>query len=572
MKKPVKKETTVSLLAKDVHNKLKPTIKFISKLDRKSRFYTVGLVLATVLLLLTSTYAGLRASDAYSTDSNAIITTQQFGKDIKLPVTLPGPHATLIILPIVYLQGQLPYHYTSFTLVNIGLVVITMLAWAFLLIKLFGRKYEVLILVLLSSLVFTSIIFSLSLAYTTIRNIEYPIILWFVLIVSDLLKRRRYSRKQLILAATGSILFSITLAGDSFFNYAILLPLLFVIAWYWAQSRQFTANMIKAVGLIVAVIIGAALLKLILSKTGLIYFNYAFWGQNSIVPTSSLAPSLTIALRQLMDLQGGNIFGQVIHHHNLAIFVNFGLLILSIVSLILIIIKTNRNYRMKKGLTDDNNFVFVTMAISYFVVFLIYVLSGYVISVLPNGQIISVENTRYISLLPLISTIGLVWLIKNYYKESKVLLVMICALLLVCIPASYHRVDAAYKSGVQLELAPSRDSINQILYALQSNDVHEVVSDYWYGPVLRFWSNDSINLAQTSGCSLPLTATVEKEGQFTRREGVKSAVIIDRGGLNYAYWACTNEQVEQIYGTPSKKLEAPGVTSTPVEIWIYNAE
>ena len=553
-----------SLIAKKIHG-------FMSTPKHQSLAYKAALVFAMVLLLATTTYAGFHVSDAYSTDSNAIITTYQFGKGMQLPVTLPGPHATLIVIPLLLIQGHLPYHYTSFTLLNVGLVLVTMIAWAFLLIKLFGRKYEIPILILLSSLVFTSVTFSLTLGYTTIRNIEYPIVLWFVLIVGRVLKNLRYSRRELVLAAIGSLLFVITLAGDSFFNYAILLPLLAVIAWYWVQSRKFTANMVKAVGLLAGVVIGAALLKFILGAAGIINFNYAFWGPNTIIPTSSLAPSMSVALKQVMDLQGGAIFGQVVNYHNLALFVNFGLLIVSVVSLVLILVKSSLSYRKKAGLDDDNNFVFVSMAVSYFVVFFIYALSGYAITTLANGQIISDQNTRYISFMPLISTIGLVWLVKNYYKDHKAFLSIVCVVLVLGIATSYSGVSTAYRSGTnQLELVPPRSSVDSVISTLRSNDVHEVLTDYWYGPVIRFWSNNSINLAQELGCN-PSSLSATQPDQFVRRKGIKTALIIDRGGLNYAYWACSDPQLLQLYGTPSKELTVEGVTpSTPVEIWIYN--
>jgi hypothetical protein len=545
--------------------------KLIHTPERKAFIYKIALSLSIILLLLTTVYAGLHASNMYSTDSNAVILTQQLSKTIHYPIILPGPHATLLIIPLLYIQAHLPYHYTSFTLVNIGLVLITIIAWAFLLIKLFGRAYEIPILILLSSLIFTSVAFSLSIGYTTIRNIEYPIVLWFVMIVSQLLLRRRYSRRQLVLGAIGSVLFSITLAGDSFFNYAILLPLIAVMAWYWIQSREFTFNMGKALGLIAAVFIGSVLLKDILSVTGIIHFDYTFWGHNAIIPASSLAPSLTVALQQLLQLHGAFIFGQIVYYHNLAAFVNFGLLLASIVSLILILTKAGRSFRHKKGFTEDNNFVIVTMAISFFVTFFVYALSGYAITTL-NGQIVSDQNARYISFLPLISIIGLIWLLKNYYKDHLAFLVMLFLVLVAGIITGHTGVRTAYATGSQnLELAPTRSSINNIVNILNSNDVKEVQADYWYGPVLSFWTSNSILLAPEIGCSQTLQPSPQTTIQTTSQTSTKSALIIDRGGLNYSFWSCSDAQLTQIYGAPAKDVVIEGAApGTYVEIWIYN--
>jgi hypothetical protein len=269
----------------------------------------------------------------------------------------------------------------------------------------------------------------------------------------------------------------------------------------------------------------------------------------------------------LLNLQGGNVFGQVLIVHNLATFVDFGLFLAGLVGLVMILARANRSYRQKAGIADDNSFVFVAIALSYFAVFWIYVLSGYVITTLPNGQIISVENTRYISFMPLLGTVGIIWLLKNYYSKARALLVVLCAVFVICMAVGFSGVNSTYKSGAQMELAPSRDSINQIIDILRQNKVNTVLADYWYAPVLTFWSNNEFGLAAQPTC-----APTGQGPQFTHKKGTKAAIIIDRGGLNYAFWNCSDQHVEQTYGTPVKKLEVPGVTSNPVQIWIYNAE
>ncbi len=47
-----------STYIKNAHEKLRPAVTYINRLDHKSRVYSVVLILATALLLLTSTYAG----------------------------------------------------------------------------------------------------------------------------------------------------------------------------------------------------------------------------------------------------------------------------------------------------------------------------------------------------------------------------------------------------------------------------------------------------------------------------------------------------------------------------------
>jgi hypothetical protein len=547
----------------------KKIYRLVNMPGRKPLAYNAVLVLSIALLAVTTSYAAFHTSNYFSTDSDAMIATQQFSSGLRgHPVTLPGDHSNLLLIPLFYIQGHLPYNYTSFTLVNIGLVLATIGAWAFLLIKLFGRKYEIPILILLSSLVFTSVTFNLNIGYTTIRNIEYPIALWFVFIVNRLLKNLRYSRRQLVFAAIGSILFCLVLAGDSLFNYAILMPLLLVIAWYWVQSREFTLSMAKAVCLTIGVFIGAALVKVLLSASGVVILSSAVLGAHSILPYDYLLPSIGIAIRQLMELQGGFVFGQTVSLHNLAIFINFGVLAVGIIGLILILVKANHSYRDKKELTD-NNFILVTMAVSFFMIFFVYIFSGYVVT-LSNGQLVSLLATRYISFLPLISLIGFIWLIKNYYREHVALLFIIFTVVLVGIVTSYPNVRSAYKLDTQLAPTPSRTSVNNIISILKRNNVHEVLTDYWYGPPIRFWSRNSISFALQVGCNQPMPFSA-REDWFTPQTNIKSALIIDRGGLFFTNWSCSDDQLRQIYGNPSKELEVAGITpGTHVDIWIYN--
>jgi hypothetical protein len=543
----------------------------VETLQRTSGLYKVIFIMSAALLLSTTIYSALHASSYFSTDSDAIVVTQQFSSGLQgHTVTLPGYHANLILIPFTYIQGHLQFNEASLAISIVVLYLITFITWTFLLIKLFGRNYEVLIMLLLASLVFTSVTFNINIGYDTLRNIEYPIALWFVLIINRLVKKSKYSRRQLLFTAVGTGLFCVVLAGDNLFDYGTLAPLILVIAWYWIQSCKFTAGMLKAVGLIAVVFIGAALIKLLLSASGVITFSYTlFGGSTAIIPTSNFFPSLSTALQQLLQLQGGFIFGETIHH-NFDLFINFGVLIISLAGLVLILRQANRNFRAGKMFSDDNAFVFVTMAISFFLIFLVYILSGAVVTRQPNGQFISYLNARYISFLPLISVIGFIWLIKTYYKEHRLLLCLIAAGLLLGMGVSHSAVSATYKLDTQQEPTPSKASVENLITILKHNDVHEILTDYWYGPPIRFLSNDTISFAPEINCNQPLSFSTRKDW-FTSLPSGKSALIIDRGGLNFGYWACTNQQLIQMYGNPIKKITVPGITSNaPVEVWVYD--
>ncbi len=157
--------------------------------NRNSILYKTALALSVTVLLLTTVYAAFNTSNYFSTNSDALIATHQFSHGVEgNTVALPGSHANILMIPVLYVQGHLPYRYKSFTFLNIFLVLTTILAWAFLLIKLFGREYEIPIILLLSSLIFASVTFNIGIGNTTFRNIAFPLSLWFIFIIRDLLK------------------------------------------------------------------------------------------------------------------------------------------------------------------------------------------------------------------------------------------------------------------------------------------------------------------------------------------------------------------------------------------------
>jgi hypothetical protein len=167
--------------------------------------------------------------------------------------------------------------------------------------------------------------------------------------------------------------------------------------------------------------------------------------------------------------------------------------------------------------------------------------------------------------------ISIVWLIKTYYQKHVAFVVVLLAALILSIASSHHYVSDNYNSGAQnLELTPSKVSIDNIDNILKTNGVTQVAADYWYGPVISFWTNGSIRLAPEVGCT-PSVVNTPINTQYTKNKNIKSALIIDRGGLNYSFWSCSDPQLSQIYGQPSKQIVVPGAAlNTIVEIWIYN--
>jgi hypothetical protein len=131
-------------------------------------------------------------------------------------------------------------------------------------------------------------------------------------------------------------------------------------------------------------------------------------------------------------------------------------------------------------------------------------------------------------------------------------------------------VSAEYALRDQTKPAPSKESINNLIGYLTENKVNTIVTDFWYGPPIRFWSSDRITYAPQINCNKPLSFD-SREDWYVPQKGIRSALVIDRGGLNYGYWSCTDEQLVTIYDEPVKRATTPGINpGETVHVWIYD--
>jgi hypothetical protein len=523
--------------------------------------------MAMLLLLSSALYGAEKGSNFYATGSDALVYTYLIGDGLHShTIALPDQHTNLLKLPIFYLQSLFPYHYTSYMIMSILLMLIAIAAWSYLVIKLFGNKYRVIILTLLAAVLFTSVVLNLSIVETTVRNIEFPIALWFIFIIHKILKGEKQTPKELTVTIIACALYGLMLAGDNYFEYAISLPLVLVILWYWLQSRIFTRQMRNAILLVVVMGLLSVIFREVLSKTGMI-ITYKSGPALTIVTLHNLAPSITTALTQLLDMQGANIFGATIGLKTLSLFMDFGILAVGTAGLLIILARANRDFRKAVKLSQRNTFIFVSVAVSFFVTFLVYIFSGQVVNTLSNGQVVSLGQYRYIAFLPFLVLIGFIWVLKTYYDRHKLVLGLVVVSAIIVLLFSYAPIKSSYTAAVAAT-QPNRSMINSIVADLRQDNVKEVLTGYWYSSPIRFWSNNTIGSTPIISCNSPFFYNVRED--WYRPQGDKiTALVIDRP--DPIYWNCTNNSITSIYGTPSKIQVISGTTpGSNAYIWVYN--
>lgn len=525
----------------------------------------IAIVVCSLILLLVSCYSATKASHTYATNSDAIVDVFMFGDGLQRnQIVLPGQHANTLKFPLFIFQGMIPFTFTTFMLVNIVLILATIGLWTLLLTKLFGRKYLPLILLAFAALVFSSTEFSINLAETTIRNVEFPLALWFVFIINDVLRQKKFTTVGKWAAIAGCVLYSILLSGDSLFIYATSVPILIVLGVYWLQTRRLTRPMIKAGAIVAAVSVGAFAIKLFLNVSGLVITSKSAFSP-TVVDAAAFFPSIVTAGSQVLKMQGAYIFGETIGPKTLALFINFALLFISFGGLMLMLAKANKRYRGEKSLTDDNTFIYATVGLSFLLTLGVYIFSGQVVQQLPGGQFADMGQIRYIAFLPLLLLVGFVWVIKEYYSKHRWLMVLLLVMFVVQIISVAPQIRTTYAANIASQ-RPSPDYLRVQTAYLKQQDVHHVITGYWDGSPLRFWSNSEIKFAPIAGCKFPFDINTRIDW-YIPEENTKSALLVDRTGPDAPFWNCDDATLVQIYGEPASKQ-----TFDFTEIWVYNTD
>lgn len=530
-----------------------------------------------IFLSAVSVYTALHANMFLVNNADDLIYPYLF-KDFALhDIVLPGHHANILKFPLFALQAALPYNFFTFSVVSVGLVVLTTVFWAGLLIKLFGKRYAAPICFMLASILLGSSSLNENILGTTIRNIEFPIALGFVILINNLLKTRPFTRKFLAWGLIVYILYILSIAGDSLLQYAFSLPIIALIILYWVQSRRFTVGMWHAMAAVIVANVLGLLVKEAIEVLSVVTLYKDAVFSTRILPIEGLAPSLSIAATQTLNLQGANVFSRALSPDNLFVFVNFVILAVGIVGILLSLLRIIRNFYGSKPITHENSFILGVLGLSFISILAIYILSGQVVKFLPGGEIINAGQARYITLVPFLSIVGVAFLLKRYYSKHRYLLIAISlAFIGVFIVAS--KGIRAEQNSLDLPAANWRYSVEQAVETLEKNEVKLAITGYWYGSPASFRSNNQIEFASIAACNLPQPVFNNRRSWYLPTTPVsKSALLIDKSGPDSrTYWDCPDERILDIYGSPEQIIKSVGLgkafSQEPggLEIWIYN--
>lgn len=524
--------------------------------------------LAFLLLIGATLYCARPANTYMINNSDALIYPYLF-EDLSLnDLSLPAEHSNVVKFPLFFVQALIPYNDTTFSVVSIGLFMVTIFVWLALLVWLFGKKYIGLISVLLTAILLGSPSLDSQLFGTTIRNVEYPIALAFLVFIAKLaFLKGRLSRLHLVSGIAISILYALTIAGDTLIMYQTSGAIAMVLLISWLKGSLTN----KSLGLVAAVLLGATLLG-VACRTALVTIGVMDIADNlgttmQVVPLDRLAPSITTTAKQTMDMFGGNIFGSTISLQNSLVFLNFGLLLITL----WVFTAKLRGIATKTLWRPDRNpaleFIILASSAAFFITILIYIISDQAVVTGENGAYVAAGRERYLTLLPLLAVIGLVYSLKsttiNRLKNpALIILAVLCVLIL-----SHSSISVKQHSNDQ-SAADYRQSIKQVADQLKARNVKVFGTGYWYGASVKFNSSKSIDFVSVHCFKMSPEYNTRYSWYAADPSIKKSALVIDRTGPDKPYWPCSDAEIEGIYGRPTQKQQLKG--KHPLSIWFYN--
>jgi len=531
-------------------------IKFNSWLNDK-RAFTVASVLLLISILIGSSWS----SSALASNGDALIGPYMFwGHFWRNKVMIPAPHTDILKFPLFVFQAHTGFHFLNYSIVNYLLVAVTLFAVSLIVYFFVSKKAGVITALSLAFIYAASPDLGLQIAYNTVRNIEYPIILLFFVAVLAYV-RNGVSRWQKIL---GFILlwliYSTILAGDQLFIYITVPAALGTLAIIWLRENKLRRRAVYSASIVIAAVLASVLIYKFADKIGFFDPDKNYVVTHILLNPAGVVLSIGSTIYQTIRLIGG--FSGFLYMTVLAsvIFIT-GVLGLAW-ALKDEVFKKPYKLDLSRSLTSAGGLLFLCS-------FGIFVLSGYAVVKLPNHFIATYAYERYVTFLPLLLAIGVGYLVSRlssvfYERLNLSLLAVVVITLIVMIPVSVNQLDSANIDHSEYQALAKN---------LQANDVHLIVSGYWHGAATKFWSKDgSLIFAPANTCNWSYTLNSRKDWFYPTANITKSAYVIAYSGQDKVFFdGCTEAKLHQIFGNPAKVIYSPvSGSGKPLRVEIYN--
>ena len=467
-------------------------------------------------------------------------------------------HTNLLKLPLSFLQAHMPFTLTTFVIVNAALLFFMMFGWAMASTLTLGRKYFVPMTLVLSFLLAGSAVLPTESAFTTIRNIEYP--LYFLLVI---LFWRLYKRLQAVQQLSSMrlpvalyiVIMGLLQASDPFFVYATIPPTL-VVLYMLGKTHGFKKpQLISSLVLLIAPFILAKLLVFTIFKTG----AFKYYGE-TMNPTlygfNELPGTLWSGIHDLILLFNGDFFGNPLSIQYADQIIMFVFCIAALYGYYI----AWKHIRI----TIAKNPPLATLVIATGLLFTLYisftafdhqirflVLMGLTMCTTLIAWLSDSARVRAVLRKPLVRSHGL------YLAAAAIVLMLALA---------YNGLRLSNFYG----LVRQKSNIVTINAYLEAKGVNTVVAGHSYGSTLSFWTNGNLQYIPVLYCNQNLPfLTRESWYQPTSDTSKNIALIVDKDGRDANSWNCNHKQIRKYYGKPLSRKAFQGIDNKTVEVYIY---
>jgi len=512
-------------------------------------------VIGWLLLAAVSVYIGVQASIAQQVVSDQFISTFIFRDVLNGAPMISTDHTNIIKLLPLWIQGNFGYSLATYIALNVAFIFGSLVLWLYLIGKIFGSKVRTIATFTFAAVLFASTSFAINITMTTLRHIEYPLGLLFIMLLAGLLLNRiKLNAAKLILIAA---LLAVLILNDKYFLYTLVPASVIAIVIFSLNQDKKRRTFYTLATVLVGTFIGLVLPKL-LDRTGLISIVTGYVQMNTIVSFEALQSALWLTAKKSLDLFGGLIFGQQLRLRNASIFILFFIPIVSAAGIFIM----SKVYATAKKSTEY--FVHIALTAWLVLAYSVYILSGST----NDG------NDRYLTLIVFIGITyfsWVVWLIAKTDKKRSWVIATVCLIMLISIPLSYPRVHPAYKGAKEFSLAQTQ-AAKDTAEALEKNGVKLLAAPFGYY-ALKFYSpNDELTVVGVDDCYLPNSWTNNSSWIFDKEYNKSAYIYEDQQYAPTQQKFCSESDLVKIFGQPESILNTPSIYALgkKTRIYIYN--
>jgi len=542
----------------------------LSGMVRWSKQYFWTGIVPFLVLCVAVAYSGFMASVWMSNNADAIVSSQISAEPLKRgALHLGNIHSNLFKFPLFAAQGHFHYGYASFVLVNIALLAATVFGWLALLCAMSSWRYFATYAIAWIFLLLGTANFSPELIYTTVRNIEFPLMFLFVY----LLYRYIVDGNWKWLAAYTPF-FVVLAAGDLYILYVTVPAVLITVGIAWLQTKNSEILQRKRLQTAALWMVGAAVAAKLLLVTleALEFFKFVPPGEEDtlLLPLRDVLTGSLTSLQTLFNQVGVNIFGQAVKGDS------YARAVFLVVTVVLIGIFLRRIPTwFRQVLRVPYRFMYANLAIIVLMTFFLYVISGRW-GIPGTGRYLIVIPLALMVVVPLLqeSYVRFIgrqkWITAVHRKalvSRRALLVLLCVL---GVAFGFLVNDTQQQFGMRQEsVIKQREFYSEVHQLADANDAHVAVMGFWQASPVEFWTNNKVKTAAIAHCNKPMPYLSHR---YDYKAGnTKTLLVIDRKGMDSGVWQnCPNDvDVEAMYGKPLAQYDRKNQYGEPIEIWVY---